>query len=93
VRNTRVIDIYQELQSFDMDVCVYDPWADPKEVLHEYGIQIINGGNKPNLEDYSAIILAVAHDEFKLWPIQKSENQVVFDVKSVLEKDNVDARL
>lgn len=62
VRDTRVIDIFQELQSFDMDVCVYDPWADSKEVLHEYGIQIINGGNKPNLEAYSAIILAVAHD-------------------------------
>ncbi len=93
VRNTRVIDIYQELQSFDMDVCVYDPWAHPNEVLHEYGIQIINGGNKPNLEDYSAIILAVAHDEFRVWPIQKSENQVVFDVKGVLGKKFVDARL
>ncbi|MDO8965709.1 nucleotide sugar dehydrogenase [Algoriphagus sp.] len=93
VRNTRVIDIYNELKSFDMDVCVYDPWADPAEVLHEYGVTVINGGTKPNLEDYSAIILAVAHQEFQSWPIQKSGNQVVFDVKSVLEKDNVDARL
>lgn len=93
VRNTRVIDIYQELKSFDMDVCVYDPWADPAEVKHEYGIDVINGGAKPVLEDYAAIILAVAHHEFKSWPIQKSENQVVFDVKSVLEKEKVDARL
>jgi UDP-N-acetyl-D-glucosamine/UDP-N-acetyl-D-galactosamine dehydrogenase len=93
VRNTRVIDIYNELRSFDMEVCVYDPWADPAEVRHEYGIDIINGGNKPELEDYSAIILAVAHKEFKNWPIKKSDNQVVFDVKSVLDKNLVDARL
>lgn len=93
VRNTRVIDIYQELKSFDMDVCVYDPWADSAEVKHEYGIEVINGGTKPILEDYAAIILAVAHKEFKSWPIQKSSNQVVFDVKSVLEKEKVDARL
>ncbi len=76
-----------------MDVCVYDPWADPAEVMHEYGIEVINGGTKPVLEDYAAIILAVAHQEFKSWPIQKSANQVVFDVKSVLEKEKVDARL
>ena len=111
VRNTRVIDIYQELKSFDMEVDVYDPWADPAEVMHEYGIQILKGANQtlaladsfgesdeeetytPNFKDYSAIILAVAHQEFKNWPIQKSENQVVFDVKSVLEKEKVDARL
>jgi UDP-N-acetyl-D-galactosamine dehydrogenase len=93
VRNTRVIDIYNELKSFDIDVCVYDPWADPAEVLHEYGVEVINGGTKPNLEDYSAIILAVAHQEFKSWSIQKSENQVVFDVKSVLSIEKVDARL
>ncbi len=93
VRNTRVIDIFNELKSFDMDVCVYDPWADPAEVKHEYGIDVINGGAKPNLEDYSAIILAVAHKEFKSWSIQKSDNQVVFDVKCVLKKEKVDARL
>jgi UDP-N-acetyl-D-galactosamine dehydrogenase len=93
VRNTRVIDIYNELKSFDMEVCVYDPWADPSEVMHEYGIDIINGGLEPVLEEYSAIILAVAHKEFKAWPIKKSDNQVVYDVKSVLNKDLVDARL
>ncbi|GMQ27773.1 nucleotide sugar dehydrogenase [Algoriphagus confluentis] len=93
VRNTRVIDIYRELKSFDMEVDVYDPWADPEEVRHEYGIEIINGKTKENLDQYSAIILGVAHKEFRSWPIQKSANQVVFDVKSVLEKDKVDARL
>ncbi len=93
VRNTRVIDIYNELRSFDMDVCVYDPWADAAEVKHEYGIEILNAGEKPMLEDYSAVILAVGHKEFKTWDIKKSDQQVVFDVKSVLRKDLVDARL
>jgi UDP-N-acetyl-D-galactosamine dehydrogenase len=93
VRNTRVIDIYNELKSFDMDVCVYDPWADAAEVKHEYGIDVINGGSKPNLSDYSAIVLAVGHQEFKSWDIRKSEIQVVYDVKSILKKDLVDSRL
>jgi UDP-N-acetyl-D-galactosamine dehydrogenase len=88
-----VIDIYNELRSFDMDVCVYDPWADAAEVKHEYGIEIINGGKKPVLEDYSAVILAVGHKEFKSWDIRKSDQQVVFDVKGVLSKELVDARL
>jgi UDP-N-acetyl-D-galactosamine dehydrogenase len=93
VRNTRVIDIYNELRSFDMDVCVYDPWADPAEVKHEYGIEVINGGSKPDLSEYSAIILAVGHQEFKTWDIRKSATQVVYDVKSVLSKELVDSRL
>jgi len=93
VRNTRVIDIYNELKSFDIDVCVYDPWADSAEVKHEYGIEIISGGSKPALEDYSAVILAVGHKEFKIWDIKKSDTQVVYDVKSVLNKELVDARL
>ena len=93
VRNTRVIDIYKELKSFDIDVCVYDPWADAAEVKHEYEIEIINGGEKPILEDYSAIILAVGHQEFKSWNIQKSDQQVVYDVKGMLSKELVDSRL
>ncbi|MBN3582433.1 nucleotide sugar dehydrogenase [Algoriphagus aestuarii] len=93
VRNTRVIDIYQELLSYDINVDVYDPWASAAEVMHEYGIEIINGGAKPVLEEYSAIILAVAHQEFKNWPLQKSDSQVIFDVKSVLGKELVDSRL
>jgi UDP-N-acetyl-D-galactosamine dehydrogenase len=93
VRNTRVIDIYHELKSFDIDVDVYDPWADPGEVRHEYGVDIINGGNKPNLNEYSAIILAVAHKEFKNWQVQKSQHQVIFDVKSIISKELVDGRL
>lgn len=93
VRNTRVIDIYKELRSFDMEVDVYDPWANGAEVKHEYGIDILTGEKVPDLKQYSAIILAVAHKKFADFNIKKSENQVVFDVKGVLEKSLVDARL
>lgn len=76
-----------------MVVDVYDPWADPAEVMDEYGIQIVNGNTKVNLNQYSAIILAVAHKEFKSWDLKRSDEQVIFDVKSVLPKESVDARL
>ncbi|SEF41631.1 nucleotide sugar dehydrogenase [Algoriphagus boritolerans] len=93
VRNTRVIDIYTELRSFDMEVDVYDPWADPSQVKHEYGISIISGEKAPSLQNYSAVILAVAHKEFLTLNIEKSSSQVVFDVKGILGKSKVDARL
>lgn len=93
VRNTRVIDVYNELRSFDMEVDVYDPWANPSEVKHEYGITITSAGPAPELSRYSAIILAVAHKEFFQLNIQKSSNQVVYDVKGFLDKSKVDARL
>ncbi|MEX2565529.1 MAG: nucleotide sugar dehydrogenase [Cyclobacteriaceae bacterium] len=93
VRNTRVIDIYRELRAFDIDVDIHDPWANPEEVYHEYQIKIIGGKECPPITDYSALVLAVAHKEFKTLPIQKSNELVVYDVKAVLEKDKVDARL
>jgi len=93
VRNTRVIDIYKELKSFDMEVDVYDPWASSAEVRHEYGIEIISGEKAPSLEAYSAVILAVSHRQFKSLPIEKSPNQVVFDVKGLLDKSKIDSRL
>jgi UDP-N-acetyl-D-galactosamine dehydrogenase len=93
VRNTRVIDIYNELKSFDIDIDIYDPWANPEEVRHEYGIEIISGKNAPELNLYSAIILAVSHKEFASLPIEKSKSQVIYDVKGYLDKSLVDARL
>jgi UDP-N-acetyl-D-galactosamine dehydrogenase len=74
-----------------MDVCFYDHWAE--ELKHEYGIDMINGGAKPVLEDYSAIILAVGHQEFKSWDIRKSDQEVLYDVKGVLSRELVDSRL
>jgi UDP-N-acetyl-D-galactosamine dehydrogenase len=93
VRNTRVIDIYSELRNFDIGVDVYDPWANPEEVAQEYGVDIIGGKDCPPLEAYSAVILAVAHKQFKNLAIQKSDRLVVYDVKAVLDKAKVDARL
>jgi UDP-N-acetyl-D-galactosamine dehydrogenase len=93
VRNTRVIDIYRELKNFNINVNVFDPIANEEEVLKNYGIQILNENVKNELNMYSAIILAVSHKEFTKWKIIKSNQQVVFDVKSVLKLENVDGRL
>jgi UDP-N-acetyl-D-galactosamine dehydrogenase len=91
VRNTRVIDIYSELKNFDIQVDVYDPWANPEEVMHEYGIKVVN---ELPIEQYSAAILAVAHKEFAELNIRNiANNGVVYDVKGVLRKEVVDARL
>jgi UDP-N-acetyl-D-galactosamine dehydrogenase len=93
VRNTRVIDIFNELNYFGLNIDVYDPWASPIEVKNEYGIQLISNDNHLPIDQYSAIILAVSHNEFSDLKIIKSNNQVIYDVKSVLPKNNVDARL
>jgi UDP-N-acetyl-D-galactosamine dehydrogenase len=91
VRNTRVIDIYNELRNFDIEVDVYDPWANPKEVKHEYNIQI---SNSIPVGKYSAIILAVAHKEFLNLDIRSfAPNGIVFDVKGILPKADIDSRL
>src|SRR5690606_14037551 len=61
VRNTKVADVVRELQSFRCDVDVYDPWADPAEARHEYGIELVE---RPEPGHYDAIVIAVAHREF-----------------------------
>ena len=91
IRNSRVVDIYKELVDFGMDVDVYDPWANPAEVKHEHGIDLVT-----KLADkYQAIVLTVAHNEFLNLPFAalKAENGVIFDIKSILSKDLADARL
>lgn len=93
IRNTKVIDIYNELCVFDINVDIYDPWADAEEVKHEYGLNIISDDNIPDVTAYSAVILAVAHKAFDGINVCKSDKLVVFDVKGNLPKENVDARL
>ena len=91
VRNTRVIDIYNELRNFDVNVEIYDPWANPAEVMNEYGIEILS--SIPN-EIYSALVLAVAHKEFLKMNLKSLvDNGVIFDVKGILPKEIVDLRL
>jgi UDP-N-acetyl-D-glucosamine/UDP-N-acetyl-D-galactosamine dehydrogenase len=91
VRNTRVIDIFHELRSFDMDVDIYDPWASPEEVKHEYKIDVLS--TQPDLNQYSAIILAVAHKKFLHLNLEATNERVVYDVKGLLDKQKIDARL
>ena len=93
IRNTRTIDIYHELKDFAVDVDVFDPWADPEEVMREYGIKIIKEIQKD--ANYGSIILAVAHNEFKEIDLDAfhKAGSIIYDVKGVLEKSSVDARL
>ena len=93
IRNTRATDIYNELKEFAMDVDVYDPWASKAQVKSEYGIDLID--ELEDLNQYSAIILAVAHDQFKHYDFRaaKESGAVIFDAKSILPRDIIDARL
>jgi UDP-N-acetyl-D-galactosamine dehydrogenase len=91
IRNSRVVDVIRELQSFGTLVDVFDPMADAGEVEFEYNLKLI-----PKLEKkYHAIILAVGHLEFTHldWSGIQAENTVIYDVKGILEKVNVTARL
>ena len=92
IRNTRAIDIYHELRTYDLHTDVYDPWADADEVLHEYGIVSYNV--LPDRK-YDAIILTVAHKTFRALQLEslRKEISVVYDVKGFLNKDQVDGRL
>ena len=90
VRNTRVIDIINELKSYSVEPIIYDPWASVEEVKHEYGIEIYNTLPEGN---FQATILAVSHNEFASLSIEKSEDSVIYDVKGILPLDKVDARL
>jgi len=91
IRNTRAIDIYRELNGYEIEVDVYDPWANAQEVKAEYGINLVEKPAGP----YSAVILAVAHNQFLELNIQdlKAVNGIVYDVKSILPKGEVDGRL
>lgn len=95
VRNTKIVDMIKELESFNMNVDCYDPWASPVEVQHEYGIKL-----EPEIHEgaYDAIVLAVDHSTFKEWGEAKirsygKEKHVLYDVKYVLKKDESDLRL
>jgi UDP-N-acetyl-D-galactosamine dehydrogenase len=92
--NTRVIDIVNELKSYQANVFVWDPWAEPATAQHEYGIETFRNLDG-NAAKYDAVILAVAHDEFRGINIRDLVNSrsVVYDVKGILNTDICDARL
>ncbi len=89
-RNSRVVDVYKELQEFGLHVEVHDPLADAYQVHKEYGIELVQD---PNLNNYEVILLAVAHDDFKDLQIKTEPNKVVYDLKGILPRADVDKRL
>jgi UDP-N-acetyl-D-galactosamine dehydrogenase len=91
VRNTKVIDIVNELNTYDVNITIFDPWANPAEVMNEYGISVVN--EFPNVT-FVAAILAVAHREFEGLNIRKLVGDgIIYDVKGVLPKSETDKRL
>ena len=92
IRNTKIVDIYNTLKEYSSNITVYDPWANVGHVKHEYGIDIVN--TLPQ-EQYDAVILAVAHNEFLSLDVKSlvKDNGVVYDVKGLLPRDIIDGRL
>jgi len=95
LRNTRVVDLVEEFEGFNCNIDVYDPWVDKDEAVHEYGIKPID---QPVEGKYDAILLAVAHDEFKELSLEQikafgKDNHVLYDIKYLLKANEVDGRL
>ena len=97
IRNTKVVDIYHTLEEYTKNIVVYDPWANAERVRHEYGIALTEKGYDELKGQFDAVILCVAHNEFKDKNVREllsdKENGVVYDVKSVLPIAQVDGRL
>ena len=92
IRNTKIVDIYHTLKEYTDNITVYDPWANPSKVKHEYGIDVVNDFPA---EKYDAVILGVAHKQFLELDVRQfvEENGVIYDVKGVLPRDIIDGRL
>lgn len=95
LRNTKVVDIVSELKEYHINADVTDPWCSNEEAEHEYGLSLTQ---EPNKKHYDAIILAVAHNEFKALGAEKirefgKDNHVLYDLKYLLPSDAVDMRL
>jgi UDP-N-acetyl-D-galactosamine dehydrogenase len=95
IRNTKVIDVIKELDSFHANVEIYDPWADAQQVQHEYDLELVT---QPELGRYDAVIVCVAHDQIKAMGVDKiralcKDTHVIFDVKYILDKEQIDDRL
>ncbi len=95
IRNTRVVDVVQELSGFHCNIDVYDPWIDKEESIREYGITPVE---QPEPGKYDAVIIAVAHHQFKAMGITAiralgKKNHVLYDIKYILPAEKVDGRL
>ncbi|RYL21697.1 Vi polysaccharide biosynthesis UDP-N-acetylglucosamine C-6 dehydrogenase TviB [Acinetobacter piscicola] len=95
IRNTRIVDIISELKEYHINADIYDPWIDSEEAQHEYGIKPIQSLKQDN---YDAIILAVAHNQFKEMGSKKiralgKKEHILYDLKYVLDQSESDIRL
>jgi UDP-N-acetyl-D-galactosamine dehydrogenase len=95
VRNTKIVDILAELAEYDINIDVYDPWVNPSEAKHEYGVELIEQPKKAN---YDAVIFAVAHNEFKALSDDEIKgllkaDHVIYDLKYMLDPQLADIRL
>jgi UDP-N-acetyl-D-glucosamine/UDP-N-acetyl-D-galactosamine dehydrogenase len=95
LRNTRVVDLVEEFEGFNCNVDVYDPWVNQDEAVHEYNIKLIDN---PIEGKYDAILLAVAHNEFKELSLEQiraygKDNHVLYDIKYLLKANESDGRL
>ena len=96
VRNTKIVDIYHTLQEYTRNITVYDPWVDASKVATEFGIDIITSGVEKLEGRFDAVVLGVAHKEFKELNVRKllvNECGVIYDVKGALDRNIVDGRL
>lgn len=95
IRNSRAIDIINELKTYDIQVDVFDPWASAEEVKHEYGIELIPSYEELKVSSYDGVVLGVAHSTYLKLDIKalRKTNSVMYDVKGIWPKDQVDARL
>ena len=95
IRNTKVVDLVNEFKSFRCNIDVYDPWVDKDEALNEYNMKLIV---YPEKDKYDAIVLAVAHDQFQDFSYKEimafgKDKHVIYDIKYLLNIDEVDGRL
>ena len=97
IRNTKIVDIYHTLEEYTTNITIYDPWADSSHVKHEYDIEISDKNIEELRGEFDAVILGVAHNEFKEINIREFlkdyEQGVVYDVKGILERNLIDGRL
>lgn len=92
IRNSRVVDIARELLDFKCDVDIYDPLASSVEVQHEYGL-VLSDFNHFKIKDYDALVIAVAHTQFKAIDFKDKGDTIIYDLKGILPKEQVSARL
>lgn len=95
LRNTKIVDIVSELKEYNINVDITDPWCSSEQAEHEYNLSLIE---KPKTDHYDAIILAVAHNQFKLMGVDEirklgKAQHVLYDLKYILPKESVDMRL